>query len=142
MRDYRKIFIPKANGFIYVEEYDKGEEENRCKIYDSNWEYLDYIDIEFKTEKEYRRIIFDLIEAETNVEFWEICGWNCFDCGHNLLGVAEDTFENEGVGYDDYDYCQKVIDQLHSDYDTMSEKDFCEQYEINRVGDWFAYKYN
>ena len=42
--DYNEVAL-KCGGIIYVEPFDDHEEEDRCKFYDENMNYIDYIDV-------------------------------------------------------------------------------------------------
>lgn len=135
---YRKVFIPKANGYIYVEYLNKGEEQGRAKIYDSNWNYLDYIPTEEMTKKEYQNIILEMQNAKDMDDFILNClFWNRFDSSYTIFETIDSVYDNDYVGYDDYDDCKEAIDELTHDYDTLTEKELCNKYDVNRVGNWY-----
>lgn len=140
MKNYRKIFIPKANGYIYVEKFGKGEEDGRAKIYDSNWQYLDYLDTEHITKQTYKEMIKQLQRARDMDDFAEnsLC-CETFDCGFSAGDVIDAMHDNEFVGYEDYEDCKQIIDELKNDYATLSDADLCRKYDVNRVGDWYIF---
>lgn len=137
-QDFRKVFIPKANGYIYVEYLNKGEEQGRAKIYDSNWNYLDYIATNEMTKEQYQNIILGMQNAKNDLDFiqYYLC-WNSFDCANTIFEAIDSAYDNDYVGYDDYDDCKETIDELTHDYDTLTEKELCDKYDVNRVGNWF-----
>lgn len=122
-------------GTIYVEPYQSktNEEENRSKIYDEFGNYIDYINTEHITEKQYNDIL----------------------CEHLLSKGVEDFIEN-GLLIDSYDYCENLIDlldcvfgstfetdedfeQYQKDIETKSEEELMEKYYINKIGKWYIF---
>ena len=76
----RKINNKNINGNFFIENFDKREEEDRVKIYDSNENYLDYLPLEeYDTpiEEQYNNYV-EMLESFKTIE--EMMDWLVCDC--------------------------------------------------------------
>ena len=135
--DYNKVTL-KCGGHIYVEPFDDHEEEDRCKFYDENMNYLDYIDV--ANEETFAHAHYD-----KEIEYFE----NCEDL-HNYLGAVlrsytcgnsiEDIIDNicqDNVLYYTYDELEEEKRQMLDYYRIHGEVDFCTEYFINKIGNLY-----
>ena len=118
-------------GHFYVENYEDDDKTGRRGIYDENMRYLEYIQVENELNEYDRAQFYNYIDALQNMkdehEFFEtFCP--SYDYGETL----EKTMANVIDSW----FCvdQDEIDEIGHNLDTMSELDFCEEYDINKVG--------
>lgn len=65
--------------------------------------------------------------------------WDTFDCAFSACDVIDSMHDNEYVGYEDYEDCKEIIDELKNDYATLKEVNLCSKYNVNWVGNWYMY---
>lgn len=136
-RNYGRKIEMKFGGYIYVESYrgKHNEEDFRSKIYDENKNYLNYIDTEFLSKKEYHNILKEYRNQQLE-EFISNFA-DSYDYSVNLECLLASAYDEYYIGYDEYNYCKEFIDELTKDCETLTEKELCDKYDVNRIGDYF-----
>lgn len=126
-------------GRIFIEPYEDHEEEDRCKIYDEYEGYIDYIPIEFLSKDEYNLYVSQLLTTNTIGNFIKRLKYrNCLrskDRYGLMCALYKDDFEREDVDL----YSKAIIDELRDDDENLSDRQFCEKYMLNKIGDTYFY---
>lgn len=141
-----KYYFKNFDGFIYVEDYEDHEEKERCKIYDENNNYLDYISVmefdgvwdEFSENdyNDYKKYIEYLLNADDEISFFEnFCDSFDFDIDPSELMINGYMTDIE-LGHD-YEDIKDEIEQIKHDINTMTEKEFINVYDINKIGKYY-----
>ncbi len=131
----KKFEFKNFKGYFFVEKYNKGEEKSRAKIYDENMQYLDYIDTETITQKEYNSELELLQNMENEESFFDyfcqsyVFGntpqeilqmyWDDITFGN---GVAETEKERKGIA---------------TSIENMINEKLCKEYDINKIGNMY-----
>jgi hypothetical protein len=137
--DYNEVAL-KCGGVIYVEPFDDHEEEERCKFYDENMNYIDYIDVtgeELLAGARYDEVIKYFEELEDI---------------HNYLGAVlrsysygstlEDLIDNicqDNVLYYTPEELEEEKQQMLNFLELNGEAHFCAEYLINKIGGIYVY---
>lgn len=133
MRKLKKLYIKALKGNIYIEPYDSkhNEEKDRAKIYDSNYNYLDYIPISEMSKNEYKQIL-TIYSLTTGIDdFIE----NCL-----LEKVYDSSTSIDYLLYSIYDDAEiEVIEELDNDIKNLPIEELILKYEINQIGDSYFY---
>ena len=90
----RKINNKNINGNFFIENFDKREEQDHIKIYDSDKNYLDYlpldqIDIDDTPIEEQYNNYIEMLESFKTIE--EMLDWLVCDC--EFIGNKDQTIE-------------------------------------------------
>lgn len=137
--DYIEVAL-NCGGHIYVEPFDNHEEEERCKFYDENMNYIDYIDIAW--EEDFARAHYDK----------EIAYFEELEDLHNYLGAVLRSYTYGNSIEDIVDkicednvlyYTQEELDeekqQMLDFYAQNGEKSFCTEYFITKIGGLYVH---
>lgn len=135
-----KYYFKNFDGFIYVEDYEDHKEKERCKIYDENNNYLDYISVmefdgvwdEFSENdyNDYKKYIACLLNADDELLLFEhFC--DSFDYGHSIKQTLNNYIDT--YLYDSMD----VVEEINNDLKTKSEEYLCSKYDINKIGKYY-----
>ena len=90
----RKINNKNINGNFFIENFDKREEQDRIKIYDSDKNYLDYLPLDqidvndTPIEEQYNNYV-EMLESFKTIE--EMMDWLVCDC--EFIGNKDRTIE-------------------------------------------------
>ena len=106
------------NGKFYIENFDKREEQDRIKIYDSDENYLDYLPLEeddTPIEEQYNNYV-EMLEQFKTIE--EMMDWLVCDC--EFIGNKEEMI--------DYLHDELNWELPSEDYDPLKNE------WINRIG--------
>lgn len=127
----------KCGGFIHIEPLNQGAEPERCKIYDELGNYLDYIYVDCEeAETIYNNTIEYLSNLNDIHEYLESL-FRSYDCGNSL----EDLYDSI-VDTVYWDYTLEELEDFHKEYfdklEKLSEKDFCAEYMINKIGNLYV----
>ena len=128
----KKLYIPKLNGFVWVETYNgKREEQDRAKIFDENKNYIDYISLDGTSKEKYNRIL-DIIANSKDIEMFidNVCGVGSYDYSESLEYLLWSI-------YDDCD--EETANELDHDLEILTEKEIVDKYMLNRIGNTYFY---
>ena len=118
-------------GHFYVERYEDDDNTGRRGIYDENMRYLEYIQVENELNEYDRAQFYNYIDALQNMkdehEFFET-----FCPSYDYGETPEKTMTNVIDSWWSCDYGE--YEEICENLKTMSELDFCEEYDINKVG--------
>lgn len=130
--DYNKVEL-KCGGCVYIEPFDDHEEEERCKIYDENMNYLDYIFVfEPNAHVDYLKEI-EQIENTTDLNKYIETMCDRYSTGNSL----EDLFYTI---MDDYywDFTTEEMEENKERFfnclEQNGEQHCCAEYSINKIG--------
>ena len=135
----RKVNL-KCGGHIYVEPFDDHEEEDRCKFYDENMNYLDYIDVSGEE-------LFAGAYYDAQIKFFEE-----LEDIHNYLGVVfrsytygksiQDLIDNiseDNILYYTEEEIEEEKQAMLRELELNGEACFCAAYMINKIGGLYVY---
>lgn len=130
-----KHYFDNFNGFIYIEDYDDHEEYDRCKIYDENKQYIDYIPLQ-DGEEDYTNYIHCLLSVRDEFAFFE---WFCdsYDYDKDPYDLMINAYYADIENGDDLDYINEELEQLDHDIDFMTMQEFIKVYDINKIGNYY-----
>lgn len=135
-----KVELKELGGYVYVEKFRKGEEENRSKIFDENMIYLDYIDTEHLTQRGFNKIIENMKQQEHISDFLtKGLNWEYFTYSIFLEEVVDEIFRYSYENYGKDIFCKEEIDQIENDLKILSKSQFCSKYGINKIGMYFLF---
>lgn len=125
----------KCGGHIYIEPFDNHEEEDRCKFYDENMNYLDYIDVggeEILAHARYDECVkyFEELVDIRNYLGAVFCSYTCGDTIEDLI----DNVCQDNVLYYTDEAIEKERQQMLEYLETNGEKAFCTNYLVNKIG--------
>lgn len=112
------------NGNFFIENFDKREEQDRVKIYDSNKNYLDYLPLDqidvddTPIEEQYNNYV-EMLESFKTIE--EMLDWLVCDC--EFIGNKDRTIE--------YLHEELNWDLPSKDYNPLDNE------WVNRIGDTY-----
>lgn len=124
----------KCGGHVFVEPFDDREEDDRCKVYDENFNYLDYIDLAWQDELFAEMFYNEMLGFYRDIE--------------DVLNYASVIFREYFYGKS----LQELMNCLCADsvslgssecnYDLFDEKeeaDFCANHMINKIGEYYVF---
>lgn len=115
-------------GNFYIEEFDNREEQDRVKIFDSDFKYLDYLPLERcddtdpTFEEQYNGYI-EMLESFKTVP--DLMDWLVCDC--DFIGS-----KNEAINY-------KEVDYVLSKWNLTDEEELLNDEWVNRIGDVYIF---
>ena len=130
----------KCGGHIYVEPFDDHEEEDRCKFYDENMNYLDYIDISY--EEDFARAHYDK-EIEYFEQLEDLHNYlgavlRSYTCGDSIEDIIDNICEDNVLYYTPEELDEEK-QQMLDFYAQNGEKSFCTEYYINKIGGLYVH---
>lgn len=136
---YKKYDFKNFNGSIYVEDYDSSIEPDRCDILDEYENYIDYIDLNGMTKDDYFKYVDDLLSSKSILDFIKKFSHREYFCDSDRLSLAfavyRDGYEEEFL--DLYHKC--FMDDIRWNDETLTDKDFCDKYMFNKIGNSYFY---
>ena len=124
----------KCGGFVYIEPFNDYEEEERCKIYDENMNYLDYYADVYELD-EYNKIIDFFSNINDIHDYLEII-YRSYDYGNSIDDLIDNFLT---TNYWDYsqEEMEQMTEEMKQDRETMTEHDFCAKHLINKIGNLY-----
>lgn len=135
--DYNEVEL-KCGGHIYIEPF--GEEEECCKIYDENMNYLDYIDVAYEED-------FAHAHYNKELEYFKECEdlhnylgaiFRSYTYGHSIEDLIDNICE-DNVLYYTPEEIEEEKQQMLDFYEQYGEQQFCATYMINKIGNLYFY---
>lgn len=115
-------------GNFYVEEFDNREEQDRVKIFDSDFKYLDYLPLERcddtdpTFEEQYNGYV-EMLESFKTVP--DLMDWLVCDC--DFIGS-----KSEAINY-------KEVDYVLSKWNLTDEEELLNDEWVNRIGNVYIF---
>lgn len=126
----------KCGGYVYVEPFEDYEEEERCKIYDENMVYLDYY-AEVYEIGEYNDIINRLKNIDDIHEYLSDL-YRSYVYGHTIEEVIDNYIEAY-FWKDAPEYRKEIYTEMLNNRLIMTEQEWCEEYMVNKIGNYYFY---
>ena len=128
----------KCGGFVYIEPFGEGEEDDRCKIYDDNMNYWDYIDVGGEEILAHARYDEQLKYFEQLEDIHNYLGavLYSYTCGKTIEDLIDNVCLDDVLYYTDEEIeeeKQQMLDYLEK----HGEEAFCTNYLINKIGGLF-----
>ena len=131
----KKIEFKKFKGHFLIEEYNKGEEKSRAKIYDENMQYLDYIDTETITQKEYNSELELLQDMENEESFFDyFC--QSYDFGNTPQEILTTYCDDIALG-NGFEETAEERQEITTSIENMTNEELCKEYDINKIGNMY-----
>ena len=137
--DYNEVTL-KCGGVIYVEPFDDHEEEDRCKFYDENMNYLDYIDV--ASEELLAHAYYDeqikFFEELKDIHNYLGVVFGSYTCGTSIQDLIDNISEDNSLYYTEEEI-EEEKQQMLEFLDLNGEAHFCAEYLINKIGGLYVY---
>ena len=129
----------KCGGFVYIEPFDDHEEEDRCKIYDENGNYISEINVGYEelfAKAHYDAVVREMADCEDFIN-WISCVFSSCTWGTSLKDLIESVADDKAVEYT-YEELQEELNEMYDYLEKHGEREFCAYYLINKVGDYYV----
>lgn len=136
---YKKYDFKNFNGSIYVEDYENSIEPDRCDILDEYENYIDYIDLNGMTKNDYLKYVDDLLSSKSIVDFIKKFSHREYFCDSDRLSLAFIVYRTDYENEDEDMFSKVFMDDIRNDDKTLTDKDFCDKYMFNKIGNIYFY---
>ena len=137
--DYNEVTL-KCGGVIYVEPFDDHEEKDRCKFYDENMNYIDYIDIAW--EEDFARARYDgmikFFEELEDIHNYLGAVLRSYTCGKSIEDLIDNICEDNVLYYTEEEI-EEEKQQMLEFLELNGEAHFCAEYMIIKIGGLYVF---
>ena len=131
-----EITLKDKKSKIYIDEFEKPTEQDRCYIYDSDKRYLDYYYAEDKSEDDYNEYVKFLESKQDGFDIFDmLCLNNSYDYSDISAQNVMLTYIDDIIAGHDLESIKDEIKDILFDIKMLDEDEFCNTYDINRIGD-------
>jgi hypothetical protein len=124
---------------VYITDY--GNSDGKCRIYDSNKEFLNYFEENGTTEEDYENFIVRMSSLDSTGLF------ECFSDsyrGYDYGNSPEEIMKNycndvmEGCEYNQLsENLKNEVKDVLFDCFTLTDEELCREYDINKIGNLY-----
>lgn len=118
----------KDNSIIYIDKFRHNKEDGKCRIYDSNKQYLDYFEEDGQTKKDYKNFIHSLSQLNA-YEVFMLFADDSFSSSISAKSIIEHYVEAV-IACNNNDEADEILHDL----ETMTDDEICEYYNMNKIG--------
>ena len=133
----REIILRDTISRLYIDDFDEPTEKDRCLLYDSDKRYLDYFSLEDNTKEDYETYI-ELLKR--HYDGFDVFDWLCdntsYDYGKTPQEIMRTYIEDLVNGYD-LEQVKEEIKDILFDIEFLTDEEFCQTYDINRIGKYY-----
>lgn len=119
---------------IYVDRYRQSLTNDKLCVYDSNKNFIDYYEMNGKNKKDYKKHIKHLKQQDNFSLFDEFCG--SYDYGLSPFEIMSNYCDDIQIGYG-IEETSEEVSSIIKDMCTMNDKQLCDEYDINKIGNYY-----
>ena len=132
----KEIILKDGKSKIYIDEFKRPTEQDRCYIYDSDKRYLDYYYAEDKSEDDYNEYVKFLASKQDGFDVFDTF---CLNNGYDYSNISPQdimqTYLDDILEGHDLDEIKEEVKDILFDIKMLDDEEFCNTYDINRIGD-------
>ncbi len=132
----KEIILKDGKSKIYIDEFEQPSEEDRCCIYDSDKRYLDYFSLCENDQNDYNKYIEYLASKQDGFDIFDML---CLNSGYDYSNISaqnimENYIDDITAGYE-LEQVKEEIKDILFDIKFLTDEEFCQTYDINKIGD-------